>query len=92
MRVARMAGALGKTCIPHMSGGTLGYLYNSYFVSVLPNAGEHHEFKGYNTHVPFECPTSSLKVEDGKITVPTDPGLGIEIDPDFIEKHAPVNA
>lgn len=92
MRVARMANALGKTCIPHMSGGALGYLYNSHFVSVLPNAGEHHEFKGYRTHVPFECPTSSLKVEEGKITVPTGPGLGIAIDPDFIEKHAPVNA
>ena len=92
MRVARMADALGKTCIPHMSGGALGYLYNSHFVSVLPNAGEHHEFKGYSTHVPFECPTSSLKAEDGKITVPTDPGLGIEIDPDFIEKHTPLNA
>jgi len=92
MRVARMADALGKTCIPHMSGGALGYLYNSHFVSVLPNAGEHHEFKGYRTHVPFECPTSSLKVEDGKITVPTGPGLGIEIDPDFMGKHVPVKA
>jgi L-alanine-DL-glutamate epimerase-like enolase superfamily enzyme len=92
MRVARMADALGKTCIPHMSGGALGYLYNSHFVSVLPNAGEHHEFKGYHTHVPFECPSSSLKVEDGKITVPTGHGLGIEIDPEFIEKHAPANA
>ncbi len=92
MRVARMAGAYGKTCIPHMSGGALGYLYNSHFVSVLPNAGAHHEFKGYRTHVPFECPTSSLKVEDGKISVPTGPGLGIEIDPDFIEKHAQVKA
>jgi L-alanine-DL-glutamate epimerase-like enolase superfamily enzyme len=90
MKVARMADACGKTCIPHMSGGALGYLYNCHFVSVLPNAGAHHEFKGYRTHVPFECPTSSLKVEDGKITVPTGPGLGIEIDPDFIARHAQV--
>jgi L-alanine-DL-glutamate epimerase-like enolase superfamily enzyme len=88
MKVARMADAFGKTCIPHMSGGALGYLYNCHFVSVLPNAGAHHEFKGYRTHVPFECPTSSLKVEGGKITVPTGPGLGIEIDPDFIASHA----
>lgn len=87
MRVARMADALGKTCIPHMSGGALGYIYNSHFVSVLPNAGAHHEFKGYRTHVPFECPTSPLKVKDGKIKVPTGPGLGIVIDPEFIAKH-----
>jgi len=87
MKVARMAHALGKQCIPHMSGGGLGYLYNIHFVSVLPNAGEHHEFKGLQTHVPFECPTSPLKVLNGRITVPTGPGLGITLDPDFIGKH-----
>ena len=90
MKVARMAEAFGKTCIPHMSGGALGYQYNCQFVSVLPNAGAHHEFKGYRTHVPFECSTSSLKVENGKITVPTGPGMGVDIDPGFIAKHQPL--
>lgn len=87
MKVARMAHAFGKQCTPHMSGGGLGYLYNIHFVSVLPNAGAHHEFKGLETQVPFECPTSSLKVVKGKIKVPTGPGLGITIDPEFIRKH-----
>jgi L-alanine-DL-glutamate epimerase-like enolase superfamily enzyme len=87
MKVARMAHAFGKQCTPHMSGGGLGYLYNIHFVSVLPNAGEHHEFKGLETHVPFECPTSLLKVVKGKIRVPSGPGLGIIIDPEFIGKH-----
>lgn len=87
MRVALMAAAFGKTCTPHMSGGALGYLYNIHFVSVLPNAGQHHEFKGLGTHVPFVCASSPLKVSSGKIKVPTGPGLGIEIDPDFIKKH-----
>lgn len=87
MRVAMMAHAFGKTCTPHMSGGGLGYLYNIHLVSVLPNAGPHHEFKGLGTDVPFECPTSPLKVVNGKIKVPTGPGLGITIDPDFIRKH-----
>ncbi len=90
MKVARMAGAFGKTCVPHMSGGDLGYLYDIHFVSALPNAGPHHETHGLGTHVPFECPTSDLKIVDGKIKVPTGPGLGIEIDPDFIAKHQPV--
>jgi L-alanine-DL-glutamate epimerase-like enolase superfamily enzyme len=87
MKVALMANAFGKTCTPHMSGGGLGYLYNIHFVSVLPNAGLHHEFKGLDTIVPFECPTSLLKVAGGRIKVPTGPGLGINIDPDFIKKH-----
>ena len=87
MQVARMAEALGKQCTPHMSGGGLGYLYMIHFVSALPNAAPHHEFKGLGTHVPFECKTSNLQVKDGKIKVPTGPGLGVEIDPEFVAKH-----
>jgi L-alanine-DL-glutamate epimerase-like enolase superfamily enzyme len=87
VKVARMAAACGKTIIPHMSGGGLGYLYNIHLVSALPNAGAHHEFKGFRTHVPFECSTSPLKLVSGKIKVPTGPGLGIEIDPGFIRRH-----
>lgn len=87
MQVALMAQAMGLRCTPHMSGGGLGYLYMIHFVSVLPNAAPHHEFKGLNTHVPFVCETSSLKVENGQLTVPTGPGLGIEIDPEFIDRH-----
>ena len=87
VKVARMAEAFGKTFIPHMSGGGLGYIYNSHIVSVCPNAGLHHEFKGFRSHVPFECPTSPLKIIDGKIKVPSGPGAGVIIDPDFIKKH-----
>ena len=66
--------------------------YNIHLVSVLPNAGAHHEFKGLDTQVRFECKTSPLKVVNGKIKVPTGPGLGVEIDPEFIQKHRPVTA
>ena len=92
VKVGRMAAAFGKSIVPHMSGGGLGFLYNSHLVSVLPNAGAHHEFKGLQTAVPFECKTSPLKVVNGKIKVPTGPGLGVEIDPEFIKRHRPVTA
>ena len=87
MKVARMAHAFGKEIIPHMSGGGLGFLYNIQFVSAVPNAGEHHEFKGLDTNVPFECPTSPLKVVKGKLKVPTGPGMGVNLDPEWIKKH-----
>jgi L-alanine-DL-glutamate epimerase-like enolase superfamily enzyme len=87
MKVARMAQAFGKSCTPHMSGGGLGFLYMMHFVSALPNAMPHHEFKGLGTSVQFECKTSPLKVIDGKIKVPTGPGLGVEIDPAYVGKH-----
>ena len=92
MQVARMAAAFGKSCTPHMSGGGLGFLYMVHFVSALPNAMLHHEFKGLKTNVQFECKTSPLKVVDGKIKVPTGPGLGIDVDPAYVSKHQPVRA
>ena len=91
MKVAHMAKALGKRCTPHMSGGDLGFLYMMHFVSALPNALEHHEFKGFKTHVQFECKTSPLKSVDGLVKVPTGPGLGIDLDPDFVKKHKSVS-
>ncbi|HPT27357.1 MAG TPA: mandelate racemase/muconate lactonizing enzyme family protein [Bryobacteraceae bacterium] len=90
MKVARMAAAFGKTIVPHMSGGGLGFLYNIHFVSAVPNADHHHEFKGLKTNVQFECKTSPLKVVGGKIKVPTGPGFGVDFDPGWVAKHKPV--
>jgi L-alanine-DL-glutamate epimerase-like enolase superfamily enzyme len=92
LKVARMAAAFGKSCTPHMSGGGLGFLYMMHFVSVLTNAMPYHEFKGLKTNVHFECKSSPLKVVDGKIKVPTDPGLGVELDPDFVNQHRVISA
>ena len=89
MRVAFMAHAVGKPCVTHMTGGGLGFLYNAIFVSALPNPVEHHEFKSFNTKIPFECPTAPMKVVGGKMKVPTGSGLGVIIDPDFVAKHKP---
>jgi L-alanine-DL-glutamate epimerase-like enolase superfamily enzyme len=87
MKVALMAHAFGKEFIPHMSGGGLGFLYNTILVSAAPNAGEHHEFKGLDTNVIYECPTAPLLVIDGRIKAPTGPGMGVNFDPDFVKKH-----
>lgn len=89
MKVAKMAEAMGKQHVPHISGG-LGYLYMIHFVSVIPNAGKYHEFKGLSQAIPFECKTSDLGTMGGFVTVPTGPGSGIEIDPAFIKKHTVV--
>jgi L-alanine-DL-glutamate epimerase-like enolase superfamily enzyme len=93
VKVARIADAAGIQCTPHMSGHGLGYLYMMHFVSVLPNAASFHEFKGFSQRFEMECPTSTLEIaENGRIKVPTGPGLGVIIDPDFIKKHEIVKA
>ena len=86
MKVAMMAAAYGIPCTPHMSGGDLGFLYMMHFVSVLPNAMPHHEFKGFRTNIEFECATSPLQSVNGVVKVPTGPGSGVEIDPGFMRK------
>lgn len=83
-RVALMAHAMGMQCTPHMSGWGMGYLNALHFMSYIPNAAKHMEFKGYGK-IPFQCATSSLTCERGFITVPTGPGFGVEIDPEFVK-------
>ena len=92
MKVARMANAVGKLCVPHISGSGLGYLYMMHFVSAIPNAGPYHEFKGFNNEIPFECATSSLESDEGVVTTPSGPGLGVTIDPEYIGRHTVVKS
>lgn len=93
MRVARMAHALGKLTIPHISSTGLGYVYMMHFISAIPNSGPYHEFKEFNNTLPYKCDTSTLRSSaDGVIKVPTGPGLGLDVDPDYVRKHTVVTA
>ncbi|HEX4949353.1 MAG TPA: enolase C-terminal domain-like protein [Blastocatellia bacterium] len=92
LKVARMAAVAGKDCTLHMSGGGLGYLYVAHFASVVKNCGPHQEYKGEDDVLPVSCDSSSLKSEKGMLKVPTGPGLGITIDPDFVAKAQLVRA
>lgn len=93
MQVARMAAAFGKTIVPHMTDGGLGYLYMLHFVSACPNAGPYHEFKLFATkdangnEVPIESKTEPFTSDDGAVKVPTGSGLGVVIDLDYIKTH-----
>jgi L-alanine-DL-glutamate epimerase-like enolase superfamily enzyme len=85
-RVARMAETTGVPITLHMSGNAHGYLQVIHFASYIPNVGEYQEYKGKTGNVEFVCPTSNLIVKDSKIRVPSGPGFGIEIDPDFVSE------
>lgn len=92
IKVARMAAAAGIDCTPHMSGGGLGFLYIAHFASCVPNIGAHQEYKGEDDTLPVSSPTSPLKSINGKLKVPTGPGLGVDLDPDFLKKAVLVTA
>ena len=94
MKVARMAASAGKTIVPHLSEGGLGYLYLLHVTSACKNAGEYHEFKMFATKdangssIPIESKTEPFSSKDGVVKVPTGPGLGIRIHPDYIKTHS----
>ena len=91
IRVARMAAAAGIPCTPHMSDGGLGYLYVTHFASCVPNAGPFQEYKGRDDTLPVSSDTSPLLSVKGMMAVPTGPGLGVTIDPAFLEKATPLS-
>ena len=74
-----------------MSGSGLGYVNVLHFASVVPNIAPYQEFKG-ESDLPCESKSSSLKAENGIVVCPKDPGMGVEIDPDYVKKAKPVSA
>ena len=72
-----------------MSGSGLGYVDVCHLASCIEDPGPHQEFKG-ESNVPVSCETSSLRCVEGVVRVPTGPGYGVTIDPDFVKKAEPV--
>ena len=87
IRVARMAAEAGMPCTLHISGTYFsGYFYMLHFASCVPNIGPYQEYKGKRKDVPFSCDTSSLESRNCVIRIPSGPGFGITLDPDFVKK------
>lgn len=93
IRVARMAAAFGISFVPHITQYGLGYLYMLHCVAVCPNAGKYQEFDLFSTkdangnQIPVQSKTKPITSDNGVIEVPTGPGLGIIIDPDYVKTH-----
>lgn len=89
IRVARMAAQAGMTVVPHMSGAGTGYVEVLHFASCTPNIGPYHEYKGgLDQTGPWYDPP--LRLKNGRINVPTGPGLGISQDADILKSAKPV--
>jgi L-alanine-DL-glutamate epimerase-like enolase superfamily enzyme len=75
VRVARMAQVAKMPTTVHLSGG-FGFVYMLHFASAVPDIGRYQEYKlgvdRYNGW--FDTP---IRVKDGKMSVPTGPGVGI---------------
>jgi L-alanine-DL-glutamate epimerase-like enolase superfamily enzyme len=96
MQVAHMAEAAGLQIAPHITAGGLGFIYLMHMVSACPAAAEFHEFKMFETKdgngniIPIESKAQPFESVDGAIKVTSGVGLGINIDPDYINTHKEV--
>ena len=84
-RVARIAEKLGRTIVPHNTQTGASSVNILQFASSTPNTGPFMEYPWRAPQAPVSWYTPNFKIENGLITVPTGPGLGIEIDPDYLK-------
>lgn len=82
-RVGRMAKAAGLTVIPHMSGGGVGYVDVLQFASFTPNMGPFQEYKG-SVEKSAKWYDPPLQLKNGAITVPEGPGLGTNVNSNYL--------
>jgi L-alanine-DL-glutamate epimerase-like enolase superfamily enzyme len=76
VRVARMAQVAKMPTTVHISGG-FGFVYMLHFASCVPDIGRYQEYKlGTEKYGSWFNPP--IKVRDGKMTVPSGPGVGIK--------------
>lgn len=76
IRVARMAQAARMPVALHISGG-FGFVYMLQFASCVPNLGRYQEYKlGTEKYGRWFDPP--IQVKDGRMSIPTGPGLGIK--------------
>lgn len=85
-RVARMAQDLGTKIVPHNTQTGAAAVNMLQFASAIPNIGEYMEFSWRRPHQPVSWYSPQFVVRNGTVKVPAGPGLGVEIDPAFLNK------
>ncbi len=96
-RIAVLASTFGCQCIPHVWGSAVALAAGLQFLATLPPApATAKPTAPYNEPMlEWDCNPNPLRtdllldpivVEDGSVSVPTEPGLGIELDKDVLEK------
>lgn len=94
--IGELARLHGLGCVPHTSGSIIGIAAALHALATIPDAST-----SPATVTPFlevgtdpnpwrtELPTTDLlALEDGFVRIPTGPGLGVEIDVDFLRSRA----
>ncbi len=90
LRVAKLGADAGLPCTPHSANLTLVTLFTMHFLGAIPNGGKYLEFciedaDYYPWHAGLFV-RSPYDVVDGHVTIPSEPGWGVEIDPAWLAR------
>ncbi len=88
LRVAQMAAAAGLPCTPHSANLSMVTVFTMHLLRAIPNAGKYLEFSIEGAdYYPWQqglFVRAPYAVQDGHVTVPDEPGWGVEIAPDWL--------
>jgi L-alanine-DL-glutamate epimerase-like enolase superfamily enzyme len=92
LEVARMAAAAGLPCTPHSANLSLVTLCTMHLLGALPNAGKYLELSiEGEDYYPWQRGLfvgDPYPVTDGHLAIPSAPGWGVEISPEWLQAAA----
>lgn len=84
LRVAEWAQQAGMCCVPHSANHSLVTVFALHMMGAIPNAGPYVEFSIESNSWVQGLFSPSLEVRDGKVQIPSGPGWGVEVGPDWL--------
>jgi L-alanine-DL-glutamate epimerase-like enolase superfamily enzyme len=90
LRVAHMADAAGMPCTPHSANLSLVTICTMHLLGAIPNPGKYLEFsiEGLD-YYPWQQGLflgDPFAIQDGSVSIPEEPGWGVEITPDWLQR------
>ena len=94
-KIAAMATAHGVECVPHAWGSVIGVAATLHFIAAMPDQPPSFRpmpalFEFEQCENPFRdhLATEPIQLVNGVVSIPTRPGLGIDIDRSVLKKYA----
>jgi len=87
VRIAAYANGVGKACVPHAWKSGIIKAASLHVNAVLPDA-RFQEYCVADTPLNNSLTRERFPLKDGYVEVPTAPGLGVELDPEVLERFA----
>jgi len=86
LHVAAMAEKAGLKCVPHSANLSMVTVFTLHMMGAIPNAGPHVEFTIESDPWTKDLYQPALQVRDGKVAIPSGPGWGVTINPEWLNK------